>query len=92
MLRSRAKEFLTVTAFGGAEDNSIYLGTELYVWQGEVKVAQSCPTLCTPMDYIVHGILQSRILEWVAFSFSRGSSQPRDQTQVSCIADRVFTS
>ena len=92
MLRSRAKEFLTVTAFGGAEDNSIYLGTELYVWQGEVKVAQSCPTLCTPMDYIVHGILQSRILEWVAFSFSRGSSQPRDQTQVSCIADRFFTS
>ena len=39
-----------------------------------------------PMDYIVHGILQVRILEWVAFPFSRGSSQPRDQTQVSCIA------
>ena len=42
--------------------------------------------------YIVHGILQARILEWVAFPFSRGSSQPRDQTQVSCIAGRFFTS
>ena len=47
-----------------------------------MKVAQSCLTLCNPMDYRVHGILQARILEWVAFSFSRGSSQPRDQTQV----------
>ena len=48
-----------------------------------MKVAQSCPTLCDPIDYTVHGILQARILEWVAFPFSRGSSQPRDQTQVS---------
>ena len=46
----------------------------------KVKAAQSCPTLCDPMDCIVHGILQARILEWVAFPFSRGSSQPRDQT------------
>ena len=44
------------------------------------------------MDYTAHGILQARILEWVAFAFSRGSSQPRDQTQVSCIAGRLFTS
>ena len=43
----------------------------------KVKVTQSCPTLCDPMDYIVHGILQARVLEWVAFPFSRGSSQPR---------------
>ena len=43
----------------------------------EVKVAQSCPTLCDPMDYTIHGILQARILEWVVFPFSRGSSQPR---------------
>ena len=43
----------------------------------KVKVTQSCPTLCDPMD-CVHGILQARILEWVAFPFSRGSSQPRD--------------
>ena len=45
--------------------------------------AQSCPTLCDPLDYIVHGILQARILEWVAFPFSRGSFQPRSQMQVS---------
>ena len=43
------------------------------------------------MDYTVHGILQARILEWVAFPFSRGYSQPRDQTQVSHIASRFFT-
>ena len=50
-----------------------------------MKVAHSCPTLRNPMDYTVYGILQARILEWVAFLFSRGSSQARDQTQVSCI-------
>ena len=97
----------------------------------EVKVAQSCPTLCDPRNYTVQGILQARILEWVAFLFSRGSSptqgsnpglphcgwilyqlshqgsprilewlaypfssgssQPRNRTQVSCIASRFFT-
>ena len=57
----------------------------------KVKVSQSCPTLCNPMDYKVHGILQARIPEWVAFLFSRGSSQPKDQTQVSRITDRFFT-
>ena len=51
----------------------------------KVKVAQSCPTLCDPRDYTVHGILQARILEWVAFPFSSGSSQPRDWTQVSAV-------
>ena len=56
----------------------------------KVKVAQSCP--CDPMDYTVHGILQARILEWVAIPFSRGSSWPRNQTGVYCIAGRVFTS
>ena len=56
------------------------------------KVAQSCLTPCNPMDYATHGILQARILEWVAFPFSRGSSQPRDQTHVSHIAGRFFTS
>ena len=53
----------------------------------KVKVAQPCATLCDPMDYIVHGILQARIVEWVAFPFSRGSSKPRDRTQVSCITE-----
>ena len=58
----------------------------------KVKVAQSCLTLCDPMNYTVNGILQARILEWVAFPFSRGSSQPRVRTQVSSIAGRFFTS
>ena len=47
-----------------------------------VKVAQLCPTLCDPMDYTVHGILYARILGWVAFPISRGSSQPQNRTQV----------
>ena len=64
-------------------DSSLYL---------KVQVTQLCPTLCDPMDYTVHGILQARILEWVAFPFSRGLSQFRDQTQVSHIAERLFTS
>ena len=65
--------------------------------KSEVKLlsAQSCPTLCNPMDcsppgYSVHLILQARILEWIAISFSRGSSWPRDQTWVSRIAGRCF--
>ena len=57
-----------------------------------MKGAQSCLTLCDPMDYTVPGILQARILEWGAFPFSRGPSQPRDGTQVSRIAGRFFTS
>jgi len=61
-----------------------------------VLVAQSCLTLCNPMDCSppgssVHGILQARILEWVAIPFSRGSSWSRDWTQVSCIIGRLFT-
>ena len=59
--------------------------------KGKVKVAQSCPTLCNPMDYTAHGILQARILEWVAFSFSRGSSKPKVGTQVSRIAGGFLT-
>ena len=57
----------------------------------KVKVAESCLTLCDPMD-CVHGSLQARILEWVACPVSEGSSQPRDQTQVSHIAGGFFTS
>ena len=58
----------------------------------EVKVAQSCLTVCDPMDSIVHGVLQARILEWVAFLSFRGSSQPRDRKQVSHTASGFFTS
>ena len=59
------------------------------------EVAQSCPTLCDSVDCSppgssIHGILQARILEWVAISFSRGSSRPRDRNQVSRIAGRCF--
>ena len=61
-----------------------------------VLVNQLCPTLCnppvcSPPSSSVHGILQARILEWVAISFSRGSSRPRNWTWVSCIAGRFFT-
>ena len=63
-------------------------------WTSEV--AQSCPTLCNPMGCSlpgssIHGIFQAKVLEWLAISFSRGSSQPRDWTQVSHIAGRCFT-
>ena len=59
------------------------------------EVTQSCPTLCNPVDcnllgFSVHGILQARILEWIAISFSRGSSQPRDRTWISRIGGRHF--
>ena len=66
------------------------------VSESESEVAQSCPTLCDPVDCSlpgssIHGIFQARVLEWVAISFSRGSSQPRDQSRVFCIAGRRFT-
>ena len=61
----------------------------------KVKVAQFVQlcdlTDCNPPVFSVHGFLQARILEWVAISYSRGSSWPRDQTQVSCIAGRLLT-
>ena len=78
--------------YGGVID----LVTGLYV---PAKLLQSCPTLCDPMDYSppsysVHGILQARILQWVAIPSSRGSSQPGDWTQstcISCITGGFFT-
>ena len=62
----------------------------------ESEVTQLCPTLCDPMDcslsgFSVQGIFQARVLEWVTISFSTGSSQPTDRTQVSCIASRRFS-
>ena len=81
-------------------DKYIYWNYSKICWnfeesESESEVTQSCPTLCDPMDCSppgspVHGILPARILEWVAIAFSRGSSRPRDQTQVSCIAGRRF--
>ena len=63
---------------------------------GDGLVAKLCPTLCKPMDCnppgsSAHGISRARILEWVAISFSRGSSQPRDCTYIFCLAGGFFT-
>ena len=66
------------------------MGLSIHLKWSEVKVTQSCPTLCDPMDYTVNGILQAKILECVAYPFSRGSSRPRNQTGVSCIVGRFF--
>ena len=68
----------------------------LHIYEWVSEVAQLSPTLCDPVDcslpgFSVHGILQAWILEWVTISFSRGSSWPRDRTQVSCIGGRFFT-
>ena len=73
------------------------LNSLLILYMLLLKHTQSCPTLCNPMDCSppgssIHGILQARILEWVAIPFSRGSSQFKDQTWVSCIVGRFFTS
>ena len=79
---------------------STYLSYFLWCLKVKVKteneVAQSCPTLCDPVDCSlsgssVYGFFQARVLEWIAISFSRGSSQPRDQIRVSCITSRRFT-
>ena len=64
--------------------------------ESKSEVAHSCPTLCDTMDCslsgaFVHGIFQARVLEWIAISFSRGSSRPRNLTAVACIAGRRFT-
>ena len=65
------------------------------ICESESAVTQSCPALCDTIncslrDFSVHGIFQARVLEWVAISFSRGSSWLRDQTRVSCIVGRCF--
>ena len=83
------------------KDLSLYISWTLFYAchfmkrQLKVLVTPSCPTLCNPMDgslpaSSVHEILQARIMEWVTISFSRGSSWPQDQTQISCIVDGFF--
>ena len=75
---------------------TFYTHTHIYIWQNKKsEVAQSCPTIWDPIHCSlpgssVHGIFQARILEWIAIFFSRGSSWPRNQTQVSCVAGRFF--
>ena len=75
-------------------DNLNFFG--ISIWGIVLLIAQSCPTLYNPTDWrppgsSVHGILQARAMEWILIPFSRGSSWPRDQTWVSCIAGRFFT-
>ena len=82
-------DWTTTTSVQARMPSSIY---SIFIIKGLVKVAQSCLTLCDPIDYTVHGILQARILECVAFPFSRGSSWPRGQTQVSWVAGGFVTS
>ena len=64
----------------------------MWIYGMKVKVTQLCLTLCDPMDYTVHGILQARIVEWVAVPFSRGSSQHKNRTQASPLVGGFFTS
>ena len=69
---------------------------DLNMKESESEIAQSCLTLCNPMDCSlpgssVHGTFEARVLEWGATAFSRRSSQPRNRTQVSRIVDRCFT-
>ena len=76
------------------KQNSILM-VQLWKKESESEVIHSCPTLCDPVDCSppgssVHGILQARVLEWVAISFSRGSSRPRNWTWVSRIEGRRF--
>ena len=90
---------LLLTIFLSLNILSYLMCDNFIVFYYEVKwreVAQLCPSLCDPTDYSlpgssIRGIFQARILEWVAISFSRGSSQPRDWTPVSCIAGRLLT-
>ena len=74
---------------------AIYCHPYLTYMHSESEVTQLCPTLCNPVDCglpgsFIHGIFQPRVVEWVAISFSKGSSQPRDRTQVSHTAGRRF--
>ena len=89
---------LNIFCFCYVHATSVLYCAHLYVkcsLESESEVIQSCPNLCDPMDCSLpgsslHGIFQARVLEWVAISFSRGSSQTRDRTWVSCIGGRRF--
>ena len=75
----------------------VWVNNRVLMYSMKVKVTRSVvstlfdPTDCIPPGSSIRGIFQARVLEWVAISFFRGSSQPRDRTWVSCIADRRFT-
>ena len=94
--RERFQSIMTLIHYHHHKISRIHCdGTKLRQTYKHAKLLQSCPTLCDPMDCSlpgssVHGILQARILEWVAIPISRGSSLPRDQAWVSCIVGRFF--
>ena len=86
ILENTSNKSLTLFSSLSLSHTHTYMDTCVYVYV-KVLVAPSCPTLCNPMDCSppgssVHGISQARILEWVAMSFSRGSSPPRDKTHL----------
>ena len=88
--------FIPIPKKGNAKECSNYRTIALISHENKVLVTQYCLTLCDPMDCSllgssVHGTPQARILEWVSIPFSKGSFQPRDWIQVSCIAGRFFT-
>ena len=89
------KEWLGTRALTWKDVHKMLLSGKKHVksslYSLKVKGGHWYPTLCNPRSYTVHGVLQARIPDWVAFPFSRGSSQPRDRAQVSCIAGRFFT-
>ena len=92
MLKQKLQYFGHMMWRAGLLEKTLMLGKI----EGRRRRAQLSPTLCDPMECSlpgssVHGLLQARILEWVAISYSRGSSRSMDQTQVSCIAGRFFT-
>ena len=76
----------------GSEDLELLRGQCFLKQKSESESLSILSDFCDPMDYTVHIIFQAGMLEWVTFPFSRGFSQPRDQTQVSHITDRFFTS
>ena len=93
-LKRQITSFQIISNWNELPEGTIF-NTDIYIHVC-VSVPQLCLTLCDPMDCnppgsSVHGILQARILEWVAISFSKGSSWPGDWTQVSHIAGRLFT-
>ena len=97
ILQARIQERVSIR-IGKEKVKLSFLADDMIIHIENLKseVAQSCLTLCDPMDYSlqgfsVHGIFQAGVLEWVAISFSRGSSQPRDRTRVSRVVGRRFT-
>ena len=96
--QARILEWVAISFFRGSSwpRDQAHISTDSLLSHQWSEVSQSCPTLCDPMDcslpgFSFHAIFQARVPEWIAISFSRGASRPRDRTQVSHIAGRHFT-